>query len=56
MTNLFFVLYSICESALAVCRGMEAETDVVGGPVAVVIAEDWLKQGDGVGERGGAIV
>ena len=38
------------------CGGVEAETDVVGDPVAVSVAEDGFEQGDGVVERDGAVV
>jgi len=35
---------------------VEAESNVVGDPVSVSIAEHGLEQGDGVGESGCAIV
>ena len=38
------------------CGGVEAQADVVGGPVAVGVAEDGFEQSDGAGESCCAVV
>ena len=35
--------------------GMEAQADVIGDPVAVGIAKDWLEECHGLGEDGSAV-
>jgi len=34
---------------------VEAEADVVGGPVAVIVTKNWCEQGQRPGEGGGAV-
>ena len=40
---------------LQVCRGVETEADVVGGPVAVGVAEDGFEESDCLIDGGGAV-